>query len=228
MMTGPAPADSEIIDGIDVSTFQGAIDWAQVAGPGGQGFTYIKATEGDALTDAKFTVNWANSSQKLPRGAYHYFYPTAKPDNTRPQADHFVNTLLGTGDIGELPPMVDVETSGVTDTQAAASLQFYLSIVEQGIGRRPLVYTFPAFWKTQMAGTDQFATTDKLWIANYGKKRSDGGYETKEDGPDIPPGWTDWTIWQHAVKPGVSGLVGLVDRDVVVVPSGVSVVDYLR
>jgi GH25 family lysozyme M1 (1,4-beta-N-acetylmuramidase) len=228
MTIGPVTAEVDIIDGIDVSGHQGIIDWAQVAGPGSQGFAYIKATEGNTVTDAKFSDNWSASSGQLPRGAYHYFNPTVAPDQARQQADHFVDTLQATGDIGELPPMVDVEVSSVTPAQAAASLQFYLSIVEQGIGRRPVIYTFPSFWSNEMAGAAQFASAYKLWIANYGARRADKGFETKTGGPAIPPGWSDWAIWQHAILPGMAGIGTLVDRDLVMVPSGTSVADFLK
>ncbi|WP_368668988.1 GH25 family lysozyme [Corallococcus sp. CA053C] len=75
----------------------------------------------------------------LPRGGYHFFHATARADGTRAQADHFIRTLTVATHDAELPPMVDVESlpAGVTAAQAVASLQFFLSIVEQGLGRRP-------------------------------------------------------------------------------------------
>lgn len=64
-------------------------------------------------------------------------------DQTRAQADNFINTVSATGDAGELPPAVDVEEvdAGISAAEAAASLQFFLSIVEQGFGKRPVIYT---------------------------------------------------------------------------------------
>jgi Glycosyl hydrolases family 25/LGFP repeat len=140
----------ELIDGIDVSTFQGSIDWRRVSSLGtSQGekiqFAYLKATEGDTGKDPRFTENWTGSKNMLPRGAYHFFHARKIVDATRVQADNFIATVLATGDMGELPLMVDVESlaAGITAAEAAASLQFFMSIVEQGTGSDRLFIHIP-------------------------------------------------------------------------------------
>ncbi len=227
MTTGPVTQDYEIFDGVDVSYAQGKINWDNAVNHGGVQFAYIKATEGDNLVDNRFNANWSASSGRLPRGAYHFFRPRATPDAALDQANNFVGTLNAAGGIGELPPMVDVEDSGVPPAAAAASLQFFLSNVAQSLGREPIIYTFPSFWRHQMGGTAQFDQSYKLWIANYGKKRTDGGYDTKSGSPVLPPGWSNWAVWQHAVQPGVAGIATLVDRDIIMVPTGTSIQDFL-
>ena len=234
MAAGPPVPGSEIIVGIDVSVFQGTIDWNAVATRGTtEGeviqFAYMKATEGDGLQDSRFTTNWTASGGKLLRGAYHFFHATKRPDDARPQTDNFINTLNGTGDPGELPPMVDVEslTGGVTAAEAEASLQFFLSLVEEAFGKRPIIYTFPSFWQHQMADTQTFATGYPLWIANYGAKRADGGFEARRQSPIIPGKWSTFSIWQNAVKPGVAGISGLVDRNTAIIPTGVDLATFL-
>lgn len=225
----PSGTEFEIFDGIDVFYAQGTIDWTQVA-HAGLGFAYMKATEGDNLTDNQFARNWSHSSGVLPRGAYHYFHARTTPDAARVQADHFVDTVAAAGGGAELPPMIDVESlpHGVSAAQAETSLQFFLSIVEQATGQRPLIYTFPHFWKATMGGSSAFASMYKLWIASYGRKLNDHEYATRPNGPLIPPGWTDYAVWQHAIRSGVPGIHGPVDRDMVMAPAGVSVADYLR
>ena len=235
VMSVPLPTtDFEIIVGIDVSTFQGTIDWQRVATQGTTDgetvqFAYIKASEGNTGRDARFAANWANSNGLLPRGAYHFFRATSVVDGTRPQADNFIAVLNATGDIGELPPMVDVESlpAGVTAAQAEASLMFFLQIVEQAFGRRLVIYTYPSFWSHGMANSQTFSQSFHLWIANYGAKRADGGFEARRRPPVIPGGWPTFSIWQNAVKPGVPGIQGLVDRDVAVIPSNVDLATFL-
>src|SRR5437867_1330928 len=59
--------------GIDVSHYQGAINWDDVAS-GGISFAYIKATEGTNFVDPLFAQNWAGAEAAgLRRGAYHFF-----------------------------------------------------------------------------------------------------------------------------------------------------------
>jgi len=137
MAIGPVTEDFEIFDGIDVSVAQGGIDWVNVAA-GGIQFAYIKATEGTG-TDPNFTTNWTASRGRLPRGAYHVFHPAAVPDAARPQADHFAAVVAGAGDGRELAPVVDVELGGATPAQCVASLQFFLGILSQSIGRQPVI-----------------------------------------------------------------------------------------
>jgi len=230
MTIGPVTEDFEIFEGIDVSAAQGAINWATVAGSGVQ-FAYIKATEGNG-TDPTFAANWAASRGRMPRAAYHVFHSTTTPDAARPQADHFAAVLAATGDGGELAPVVDVELGGTTAAQAIASLQFFLGILSQSTGRQPVIYTYPSFWKDKMAGSAAFAQGFRLWIASYGNYAGPkvGGqqpYNTRPNGPLIPPGWQDWHVWQHAVLAGIPGIGGLVDRNFAMPPAGVPLTTYL-
>ncbi|MGI5151874.1 GH25 family lysozyme [Plantactinospora sp. CA-294935] len=219
----------EVVDGIDVSYAQGTIDWSAV-GQAGLGFAYIKATEGDNHTDNQFAHNWAGSAGHLPRGAYHYFHARTTPDATRAQADHFTNVLTAAGGGAELPPAVDVETlpHGVTAEQAVVSLQFFISIVWQATGQRPLIYTYPSFWTSQMRGNATFDGKHHLWIASYGRPLGHGAHATRPNGPLLPRGWSDYSVWQHAIGAGIPGIAGLVDRNMVAVPGGQSVVDFLH
>jgi GH25 family lysozyme M1 (1,4-beta-N-acetylmuramidase) len=213
-VSAPSVADFEIVDGIDVSYAQGTIDWTTVR-QAGLGFAYMKATEGDNITDSKFVRNWSASKGILQRGAYHYFHARTTPDATRTQADHFVDVVATAGGAAELPPMVDMESlpHGVTVDQAVRSLQFFLSIVWQATGRRPLIYTFPSFWKDTMERSPAFAAVYRLWIASYGRDLGGGEFDTRPNGPLIPPGWSDFTVWQHAIRRGVPGITAAVDRD---------------
>ncbi|MEO3389006.1 GH25 family lysozyme [Mesorhizobium sp. CAU 1741] len=235
-LTGPVVvgADFEQVIGIDVSTYQGQIDWTKVATQGTSdgevaGFAYIRATHDDAGTDHRFTANWAASAGHLPRGAYHYFRAHGQPDQMRGQVDHFINTLQAAGGPGELPPMVDIESlpAGVSAAQASASLQFFLSLLEQAFGVRPLIYTYPSFWNHNMANSMAFSATYKLWIAHYGPQTADGGAAPRSTAPQLVGGWNQFALWQNAVKKGVGGITGLVDRNVAFVPAGRSLRDWL-
>jgi lysozyme len=62
------------IHGIDVSKFQGDINWNAVAYSGVK-FAWIKATEGGDRADARFQANWEGAKAAgIPHGAYHFVY----------------------------------------------------------------------------------------------------------------------------------------------------------
>jgi lysozyme len=192
--TGPAAID-QTIDGIDVSHWQGAIDWRAVRG-GGIDFAFIKATEGGTYTDPKFATNWAAAADAgITRGAYHYFRPNV---DAVKQAEHFLRvTRLGPGD---LPAVLDVETSdGLAGDALLRAIRGWLETVERATGKRPIVYTYPDFWNRYVsASPGPYA----LWIASYGR-----------DQPLMPIGWSDWTFWQSSATGRVPGIQGDVDLD---------------
>lgn len=71
---GVAKAKLHPIQGIDVSKWQGPIDWMSVKGAGTQ-FAYIKATEGGDHVDDRFRENWDGAGRAgVPRGAYHFVF----------------------------------------------------------------------------------------------------------------------------------------------------------
>src|SRR5215472_10861520 len=101
------------LPGIDVSHYQGTIDWASVR-TAGIVFAYAKATEGITYTDPLFTNNWsAMKAAGVVRGAYLFFHSN---DDPTAEADHYLS-VVGTIAPGDLPPMLDVE---VTDSQTPA------------------------------------------------------------------------------------------------------------
>ena len=190
--TGPGPAGGPL-PGIDVSHWQGAIDWSAVAGDGVT-FAFIKATEGGDYTDPRFAANWAGAQRAgVLRGAYHFFRPQT---DAMAQAAHFLRAVPFTR--GDLPPVLDVEvTDGRSMEAVAAGVRTWLQEVERATGRRPIVYTRASFWTAQM-GT-QFGGYP-LWVAHYGVSQ-----------PNIPAGWGGWAFWQHSDAGRVAGITGGVD-----------------
>jgi len=195
--------DSGPILGIDVSHFQGDINWDEIK-KANITFAYSKATQGEAYTDPRFHNNWANIDKSgLHRGAYH-FYVAA--DDAKKQAEHFVSTVQSE-DIGDMPPMLDLEQGGmpkpVADKKAfQKSVLQWLTIVESKLGVKPIIYTNTPFGNEYL-NSPEFADYH-LWIAEYGVKE-----------PKIPQAWKEkgWLIWQRSERGTVEGAVGNVDHD---------------
>jgi lysozyme len=196
----PLPASiSGQVHGIDVSHYQGTVDWSQVAGAG-MAFAFVKATQGAAYVDPLFAQNWDGArAAGLLCGAYHFFQPG---DDPAAQAAHFLSVLgIPPGITGGLPPVLDVETLGSqTAVQVVEGVRTWLSTVEAAAGCTPIVYTSPHFWAT--LGTSDFGGYP-LWVAEYGVST-----------PKLPAGWTSWTFWQSSQSGQVAGVAGAVDLDV--------------
>src|SRR5437899_3151687 len=88
------------LEGIDVSHWDGTVDWAQVAGSG-RAWAIAKATEGVTFLDPAFAANWAGmKAAGLVRGAYHFFRPA---HGGVEQADWYLSKV-GAFAAGDLPP----------------------------------------------------------------------------------------------------------------------------
>jgi lysozyme len=185
------------LKGIDVSHYQGHVDW-QAVKAAGCAFAFAKATEGTGVTDPYFAANWAGmQAAGLARGAYHFFRPA---EDAKQQAAHFLSTVqLAPGD---LPPVLDVETNdGVPNSAIVEGVQLWLEAVEPVTGVTPVIYTAASFWDAHL--NDQFGSYP-LWIAHYTAASSPA---------PLPAGWADWTFWQYSQSLAIAGVSGAADHD---------------
>jgi lysozyme len=184
-------ADGPTTYGIDVSRFQGDIDWDAVAASGVK-FAYIQISRSLTDIDAKFEYNWRRAKEVgVLRGAYQRFRPGM---DVLGQANLFL-TKLGTYQPGDLPPVLDVEDAdGLTGAQIATRVQQWMTRVEPAYGRTPIIYTGFYFWRDTVGSPD--FSRHPLWVPNYGAVC-----------PLVPATWTRWTIHQYsstAMVPGIT------------------------
>jgi lysozyme len=199
------PAGSQ--PGIDVSHYQGAVDWSTVAA-GGEVFAFAKASEGsgDKSGDIYFADNWSGmKAADLLRGAYHFFHPGS---DASAQADAFLGSLskANGGSVvlnpGDLPAALDLEvTDAVAPADIIAAATIWLQKVQDATGKQPLLYTFVSFWKDTLGNPGDLSNYP-LWIA-----------ETKVSAPIVPGAWANWYFWQfdQQVIGGVSSATVDVD-----------------
>ena len=159
------PCDYEV-HGVDMSHYQGRIDWARLAeqraGEFPIRFIFMKATEGGDHLDETFRQNFDSAkAHHFIRGAYHYFLPRT---DARKQADFFIRTVpLAAGD---LPPVLDVETTGKKDkAELQACVKTWLDRVEAHYGVKPILYTSYKF-KMRYLDSPVFDAYP-YWIAHY-------------------------------------------------------------
>ena len=198
----PRPRDFPI-HGIDVSKYQGDVDWSRVADSGVK-FAWIKATEGGDHIDSKFQANWeAAKAVGIPRGAYHFVYWCRSPmeevrwfeQNVPPDAD-------------ALPPVLDVESDSESRTchrrleqqQTIEDMKLMLSEMERYFGKKPIIYTSVDFYQAILS--DGAFSDYPMWV------RSTKYY------PSVKYGRRAWMIWQYQADGHVPGIRGEVDRNV--------------
>jgi lysozyme len=199
--TGPFPHDFAI-HGIDVSKYQGDIDWAQVKASGVK-FAYIKATEGGDHTDAKFQQNWNGArAVGLPRGAYHFVY-WCRPWHE--ELRHFIQTVPREPDA--LPPVLDVEATPESKKckrrlergPVVAQMREMLRAMERHYGKKPVIYSTVDFYEAILSpnGLEDYP----IWIRS-----------TKYS-PHVKYGSRNWHFWQFQSDARIPGIVGNVDRN---------------
>jgi lysozyme len=186
---------SNRLSGIDVSKWQGRVDWTSVQ-QSGIAFAFVRATYGSSEVDSSFNVNWEETNEAgIIRGAYHFFLAADDPVQ---QAEFFVRTV-GTLKPNDLPPVVDVESDSGVSSNLVDDLQLWLTTVAQGLGRTPIIYTAPSYWNENL--TSGFGHYP-LWVAEYGVAS-----------PKAVNGWDKWTFWQYSSTGKVNGVSGAVDLD---------------
>lgn len=189
----PPPEPSEGIEtrGIDVSHHQGVIDWTEVAASGVQ-FAFVKVSDGLHFRDPLGASNLSGARLAGVRvGAYHYL----RLGDGAEQADAFLAAYARAPN--DLPPVLDLEDDVLASAAPRIALA-WLRKVEERIGVRPIVYTFPGFARW-IAKAPELAAYP-LWIAHWGVAS-----------PIVPAPWKAWTIWQHSRKGRVPGIRGDVD-----------------
>ena len=177
--------------GIDVSSWQGNIDWDRAAA--GLGYAIARINDGHFI-DPYFHRNYDEiKSHGLIRGAYQFYEPTL---DAAWQAQVVIDAVgqLGPGD---LPVTLDVEWA--SGTPNAGAIATWMNLVEAGTGKRPLIYTAIGYWN-QYFGSE--FGDHVLWVANYGVSC-----------PNVPSSWNDWTFWQWGGS-AIAGISGDVDSNV--------------
>lgn len=184
--------------GIDVSEYQGEIDWDVVETLDDDyqlSFVFVRATVGNDRLDQRFEENWRRAKEnKLIRGAYHYYRPN---ENSLEQAELFIKTVRL--EKGDLPPVLDIEQ--LPENQSMERLKLglrrWLTKVEEHYKVKPIIYTGERYY-------DDFLKKEfsdyLFWIANY------NFYREKMD--------EDWLFWQFTEKASVSGIKGNVDVNI--------------
>ncbi len=204
---GKASPRNLAVHGVDVSRWQGNIDWPKLRTQGAN-FVWIKATDGGDHLDPMFRRNWnAAALAGVPRGAYHFFYWCRTASS---QADWFIRNVPKTK--GALPPVLDVEWNHLSECkkrpsreQVLEKMQVFMDRLEKHYGQRPIIYTAPDFYRDNLKGA---FPNHPFWL------RSVAAHPSK-----VYPG-RDWVFWQYSGSGLSHGVDERIDLNVFVGSEG--------
>lgn len=188
------PSQTEYpVRGVDVSHWQGEIDWEELAAQGID-FAFIKATEGSGYVDECFEKNWADAQKTALRvGAYHFF---SFDSSGEAQAENFMRNVPIFEDM--LPPVIDVEFYGdkaknpPEKQDVCRELNALIMKLKEYTGKTSILYATQAAYRRYLAG--DFELCD-IWI------RDVIGVPKLADG-------REWTFWQYTDRGTLAGYSG--------------------
>lgn len=189
------------VHGIDVSHWQGRIDWDRVRAAGTR-FAFIKATEGGLHLDPRFHENWEGARRVgIPRGAYHFIFWCRDPVE---QARWFIENVPNDPDM--LPPVLDMEWNNhsrlcrrrVPREEALEKTRVILEMFHRHYGRLPIIYTDINFHRDVLEGEHFDAT---FWLRSVAAEPHERYRDRR------------WTFWQWTQTGTVPGIRGGVDRN---------------
>jgi len=196
-----SPQGDALLFGMDVSHFQGEINWDQVKQNEPEiSFVFIKATEGINLVDAHFEKNWLAAGQRgILRGAFHFF-KTNK--SAKAQADFFINTVK-TLEENDLPPILNLESDRYSELDKDTLDNYinnvftWLEAVEKALGVKPVIYAGPDFARDYL--TDKRFSGYAMIVVEY---------DTVSAAPKMWGAWEGktWTFWQYSADHKVNGI----------------------
>ncbi|MGR8007641.1 lysozyme [Streptomyces hypolithicus] len=203
-----SPTDTSGVQGIDVSHWQGSINWGSVKSVGID-FAYVKATEGTDFKDSRFGANYTGSyNAGLIRGAYHFARPNSSSGAA--QANYFASNGGGwSRDNQTLPGVLDIEHNpsgsmcyGLSTTQMRNWINDFYNTYKARTTRDVIIYTTGSWWNTCTGNWTGMSAKAPLWVAHWGVSN-----------PTVPSGFPTWTFWQYTATGRVSGVAGDVDRN---------------
>ncbi len=194
--------------GIDVSHYDGTINWLQVAAVP-KIFAWAKATEATNYTDPTFTTNMTNGEAAgVKMGGYHFAHP--ETNSASSEASYYLGVAGTYITSCELIPALDLEDpsggpsliSSMTSTALTNWVQQWMTAVKNQTGITPVIYTNGSIASYMNSSVNTYP----LWMAD-----PDGSATSPPTNIGV---WTNWAFKQYSWTGTVPGISAQVDLNV--------------
>ena len=191
------PSNNDIREGIDVSSYQGTIDFNSVRRDG-RNYVIIRATIGENQVDRRFRANYDNAkAARLNVGFYHFLDATTV-SSARLQAQFFASEISGLKP--EIKLAMDLGTNyGLSNSLFNQIALAFLERVNELTDKDVIVYSDAS--KARSIYSTTVAYSYPLWVADYDTNEPE---DTR---------WDVWEGWQYSDEGRVDGISGNVDLD---------------
>ena len=198
MVYALTPSSEQQYQGIDVSDWQGYIDYSRVRESGVE-VVYIKSSQGSNIKDPYFDINYENAKANgLKVGFYHFLTATTTAEAEQ-EARFFASVISGKSSDCKLA--MDYEVFyGLYDYEINEIADAFLTRVQELTNKEVVIYSDA--YDARTIYTQEMANKYPIWVAEY---------ETEE--PENNGKWNVWYGFQYTDKGIIEGIRGYVDRD---------------
>lgn len=190
-------SSSEIYDGIDVSEWQGDINFAEVKASGID-IVYIKCSEGTNYIDPYFRTNYTRAKENNLNIGFYHFLTATNEENAIYEARFFASVINGLDSDCRLA--MDFEVFDGLSVDEINDISFtFLSEVQRLTQKEVVIYS-DAF-NARNTFSNRLSAEYPIWVAEYGVEEPENG------------NWSTWIGFQYTNQGRIPGISGYVDRD---------------
>ena len=194
------PASSLSYEGIDVSNWQGHIDYAQVKESGIE-VVYIKASQGTNIKDAYFEINYENAKANGLKVGFYHFLTATNTGEAEQEARFFASVISGKTPDCKL--VMDYEVfGGVSIEESNEIAKVFLETTKRLTNKDIIIYSDLSNSKSRFSS--ELAQNYELWLAYYSGEERLRGIETR---------WNNYIGLQYSDRGRINGISGAVDLD---------------
>lgn len=196
-----APVSDLVYEGIDVSNWQGYIDYNQVRASGIE-VVYIKASEGTTYRDPYFETNYQNAKANGLKVGFYHFLTASNIQQARNQAQFFASVISGKSPDCKLAMDYEQFYEGNSIAEINQIAQAFMERLQELTGKEVIVYS--NLNDARNVFNSGIASRYPLWLAYW------GNYNNLQN---TSSSWQTWEGIQYTNRGIVSGINGYVDRN---------------
>lgn len=195
-----SPQSSLSYEGIDVSDWQGYIDYSQVKNSGIE-VVYIKASQGSNIKDPYFDINYENAKANNLKVGFYHFLTATTVEEANQEATFFASVISGKQ--ADCKLAMDYEQFEGIDTQLINQIAMaFVQKIEELTKKQVIIYS--DLYNSENTFNSELASQGELWIAYY------GDYKNLEN---VNSRWNTFIGIQYTDSGNVSGVSRNVDRN---------------